>query len=52
MEEVPATGMCRDCGAESQITQFPLQCEACGSFDLRVLGGEELFVEFLNLEET
>jgi hydrogenase nickel incorporation protein HypA/HybF len=52
MEEVPATGMCRECGAESQLRNFPLQCQKCGSLDLEVLEGEELLVEFLELEEV
>jgi hydrogenase nickel incorporation protein HypA/HybF len=52
MEEVPATGFCRGCGAESRLREFPLQCETCGSFDLQVLEGEELFVESFELEEV
>jgi hydrogenase nickel incorporation protein HypA/HybF len=51
LEEVPATGKCRECGAESQLESFPLQCKACGSFDLQILEGEELYVESLELEE-
>jgi hydrogenase nickel incorporation protein HypA/HybF len=51
MEEVPAIGSCRGCGAESRLEMFPLQCGVCGGFDLRVLEGEELFVEALELEE-
>jgi hydrogenase nickel incorporation protein HypA/HybF len=51
MEEVPAAGLCRDCGTESRLKSFPLQCRKCEGFDLEVLGGEELFVEFLELEE-
>ena len=52
MEEVLATGMCRECGVESQLRNFPLQCGACGGFDLEVLSGEELLVESLELEEV
>jgi hydrogenase nickel incorporation protein HypA/HybF len=52
MEEVPAIGMCRECGVESQLRNFPLQCGACGGFDLEVLRGEELLVESLELEEV
>ena len=52
MENVPATGLCRDCGAESQLKTFPLQCGACGGFELELLTGEELFVESLELEEV
>lgn len=52
MEEVPATGMCRECGVESQLKNFPLQCGACGGFELEILRGEELLVESLELEEV
>ena len=51
LEEIPVTGKCRGCGAESRLTEFPLQCVACGAFDLEVLQGEELYVESLELEE-
>ncbi len=51
MEEIPVTGKCRECGAENQLTKFPLQCVACGAFDLEILQGEELYVESLELEE-
>ncbi len=52
MEEVPATGRCRECEVESQLRTFPLQCQACGGFDLEILRGEELLVESLELEEV
>jgi hydrogenase nickel incorporation protein HypA/HybF len=51
LEEVPATGKCRACGAESQPKSFPLQCAACGSLDLEIVAGEELYVESLEMEE-
>lgn len=52
MEEVPVTGLCRQCGTESRLSSFPLQCGRCGGFDLEVLRGEELLVESLELEEV
>ncbi|HET7269447.1 MAG TPA: hydrogenase maturation nickel metallochaperone HypA [Rubrobacter sp.] len=52
MEQVPAEGKCRECGAESRLGGFPLQCGGCGSFDLEILSGEELLVESLELEEA
>ncbi len=52
MEEVPATGMCRECGTESQLPSFPLQCRTCGGLDLEILRGEELLIESLELEEA
>jgi hydrogenase nickel incorporation protein HypA/HybF len=51
MEEIPATGKCRACGAESQLKSFPLQCAACGDSDLELIAGEELYVESLEMED-
>jgi hydrogenase nickel incorporation protein HypA/HybF len=51
LEEVPATGKCRACGAESRLEGFPLQCKACGGFDLEIVAGEELYVESLEIED-
>jgi hydrogenase nickel incorporation protein HypA/HybF len=51
MEEVPVTGKCRACGAESRLQSFPLQCGQCGGFDLEIVEGEELYVESLEMEE-
>ncbi len=52
MEQVPAIGSCHGCGSESKLKEFPLQCQGCGGFELQILEGEELFVEFLELEEV
>ena len=52
VQQVPAAGLCRDCGEETRLESFPLQCRACGGFDLEILQGEELFVESLEMEET
>jgi hydrogenase nickel incorporation protein HypA/HybF len=51
MEEVPAAGRCRGCGAESELPGFPLACSACGGLDLELLRGEELLVDALELAE-
>ena len=52
IEQIPAAGLCRDCGEETRLESFPLQCRACGGFDLEILQGEELFVESLEMEEA
>jgi hydrogenase nickel incorporation protein HypA/HybF len=52
LEEVPAAGRCRRCGAESELPGFPLQCGTCGGLDLELLRGEELHVDALELEEA
>jgi hydrogenase nickel incorporation protein HypA/HybF len=51
IEAVPASGICLQCGAQSALDAFPLQCSACGGFLLRIVAGEELIVESLELEE-
>jgi hydrogenase nickel incorporation protein HypA/HybF len=52
MEEVPAAGVCRSCGAEGSLEGFPFACPACGGLDMEVIRGEELLVESLELEEA
>ena len=51
IEDVPATGRCRGCGAATMPTAFPLSCAACGSFDVELTGGEELLVDSLEIED-
>ena len=48
---MPAAGVCRDCGAETVLPDFPLQCSSCGGLDIEVTAGEELLVDSLELEE-
>jgi hydrogenase nickel incorporation protein HypA/HybF len=52
LEEVPAAGLCRDCGRKTALPDFPLQCTDCGGFNIEVIEGEELRVDSLELEET
>jgi hydrogenase nickel incorporation protein HypA/HybF len=52
IEEVPARGRCRACGAETTMAGFPLACSACGGLDVEILAGEELLVDSLELEEN
>jgi len=51
LEEVPAAGTCRDCGAQSEIDGFPLLCQGCGGLDMEVTRGEELLVDSIEVEE-
>ena len=51
LEEVPAAGTCRECGVESELDVFPLQCRRCGGLDMEVTRGEELLVDSLELDE-
>jgi hydrogenase nickel incorporation protein HypA/HybF len=52
IDEVPAVGRCRRCGAESVMTGFPLCCARCGDPDPEIVTGEELLVDSLELEEN
>jgi hydrogenase nickel incorporation protein HypA/HybF len=51
IEDVPAEGVCRSCGARSAMTEFPLACSRCGGLDLEIVAGEELEVDSLELDE-
>jgi hydrogenase nickel incorporation protein HypA/HybF len=51
IEHVPAVGRCRDCGTDSVLEAFPLQCASCGGLDLDLLTGGELLVDALDLED-
>ena len=48
---MPAAGVCRDCGADTVLPDFPLQCRTCGGLDVDVTAGEELLVDSLELED-
>ena len=51
IEEIPARGRCRGCGAETVMDWFPLQCGKCGALDVELVAGEELLVDALELDE-
>ena len=51
IEAVPAAGVCRRCGTESELDGFPLACRACGELDLELIRGEELLVDSLECDE-
>jgi len=52
IEEVPAAGLCRQCGTETTFDGFPFACAGCGSVDVELVSGEELLVGSLELEEA
>jgi hydrogenase nickel incorporation protein HypA/HybF len=51
LEQVPAAGCCRDCGARTEFERFPLACGECGSSRVEITRGEELLVDALEMEE-
>ena len=51
MNMIPATVLCRTCGEESALDDWPLLCRSCESADVAVIGGDELLVESLDVDE-
>jgi hydrogenase nickel incorporation protein HypA/HybF len=51
VEHVPARVRCRRCDGEGDADGFPLACASCGSVDVDVSAGDELLVEWLELED-
>ena len=52
IDEIPVQVSCQRCAAESAAPEFPLMCGRCGSADVEVFAGGELYVEALELEEA
>lgn len=52
IEDVAAVARCGDCGAETRLEAPPFHCADCGGFDLEWVQGEELLVEWLEVEEA
>ena len=53
IESVPAIGWCRALRElRAGWRSFPLQCQTCGAFDLRIIAGEELLVASLTVDDT
>lgn len=50
IEEVSLKTHCRACGKETEITNYTFFCGSCGSPDLEILQGTELFLEKIELE--
>ena len=51
LTEIPARLRCNDCGHEWQPTMPAFRCPACGSGPADVLTGEELEVDYIEVEE-
>lgn len=52
IEHVEARGACRACGVESRQERFPFRCDDCGGFDVEVVGGDELLIDWLEVESA
>jgi hydrogenase nickel incorporation protein HypA/HybF len=50
IDVVPLGVRCRACAAESRKEDFALTCPACGSAELEILQGTDIFLEKIELE--
>ena len=51
IEHVPVRLECNGCGSTTEAAGFPLACERCGGLDVEVVGGDELYVDSIELED-
>jgi len=50
IEQVPAMGLCHACGAEMDMSGLVAACPACGSKDIKLSSGQELYVDHIEAE--
>ena len=48
----PITARCRECGWQGEIQDMRFQCSACGAVALALTGGDELYLESLEIENA
>lgn len=51
-DRIPARLSCRQCGNEFGIDLGLEPCSQCGSFDVKIISGEEFWVESLEVEKS
>ncbi len=42
---------CDSCGAESEIEDFDFSCPECGSLKTKIISGEEMHIEYIEIKE-
>lgn len=50
VEEVPICGECLDCGKSSEYDNFVFDCRHCGSFNVKLVSGEELQITEIEVD--
>lgn len=51
IEHVAPLGLCLDCGEASLQDGFPFACDACGGFRIEVRQGNELLIDWIEVED-
>jgi hydrogenase nickel incorporation protein HypA/HybF len=49
--EIPIKIKCNNCDREMDISEPMFICDKCGSIDIEILSGKDMFVESIELEE-
>ena len=49
-KRVPTTGRCRDCKHEFEIQEMDWVCPSCKGNNIQLVGGNELFVESIEVD--
>jgi hydrogenase nickel incorporation protein HypA/HybF len=49
---VPLEGICDECGRRFLIERFSFYCDRCGSGRIALVGGEEMLLDAVTLEES
>jgi len=49
IKNIPAQARCHDCQKEFVIAEYQWICPACGSINLEITGGKELFIESIEV---
>jgi hydrogenase nickel incorporation protein HypA/HybF len=47
MERVPLNAECRSCGASADGREPIFACDNCGSADLEIISGKELYIDYI-----
>lgn len=50
-ERVPLRARCRECGSEFHPDEFVFRCGGCGSPEIEILGGREMEVDYIMLDD-
>lgn len=51
VERTTLQAQCRRCGTEVRVQEFAFVCPSCASRELAIVGGEELLLDSITLEE-
>jgi hydrogenase nickel incorporation protein HypA/HybF len=51
IEKIPIKVLCKVCGFEGTIYSMSKSCSVCGSEDIKITGGNEFYIDSLEVED-